>query len=249
MIVVQPVDQAREFGGEVDVAVFQELAMRGGKKFVLEFQFQDHLGDFELMRLGGLLEQQQVLRHKVKVGMDARVAEVAGIGIKFEEVMLQSDGVEAVEGLAILAHGHHKIDAEAVLVRAVGPDFAAFFIGTFHHPQIAARNNGIERGVGVEGRIPHTLMHPCATADIAQRVKIAEVAALIRKQAPALQAALRDGSDGLARCLRIRMGLLIGQDIRGKGILTQNDERKEQRKWKQENFHPLKLRTPLRMDC
>ncbi len=45
------------------------------------------------------------------------------------------------------------------------------------------------------------------------------------------------------------MGLLIGQDIRGKGILTENDERKEQRKWKQENFHPLKLRTPIRMDC
>lgn len=45
------------------------------------------------------------------------------------------------------------------------------------------------------------------------------------------------------------MGLLIGQYIRWKGILTENDERKEQRKWKHENFHPLKLRTPLRMDC
>ena len=181
MVVVQPVDQAREFRGEVDAAVFQELAMRGGEKFILEFQFEDDFGDFELMRLGGLLEQQQVLCHKVEVGMDARIAKIAGTGIKFEEVMLQSDGVEAVEGLAILAHGHHKIDAEAILVGAVGPDFAAFFIGAFHHSQNTAWNQCIERGVGCERRVPYAFVHPCASADIAQRVKVAEIRTLVGK--------------------------------------------------------------------
>lgn len=113
--------------------------------------------------------------------MNARIAQIAGIGIKFEEVMLQSDGVEAVEGLPISAHGHHKIDAEAVLVGAVGPNFAAFFIGAFHHPQNAARNKRVERGVGIERRVSHTLMHPSASADIAQRVKVAEIRTLVRK--------------------------------------------------------------------